>query len=45
MWKNKLNGKKAKQVVFNRTFVHFKIDGIEESLPIKIFKEYYEKIL
>lgn len=43
MWKNKNNGKIITNVVVEIGRVHFIIDGIKESLPVKIFEANYEK--
>ena len=44
MYINKNNGKTIKDVSEKDGRVYFTIDGIEVSLPVKIFKDtYYEK--
>lgn len=44
MYRNKLNLKPIKEVIFKKSRVYFIIDGIRESLPVEIFEANYEKI-
>ena len=44
MYRNKLNLKPIKEVIFKKSRVYFTIDGIKTSLETEIFNQYYEKI-
>ena len=43
MYQNKNNGKIVEDVIYLKSRVYFVIDGIKESLPVKIFEANYEK--